>query len=67
MPSPRATDGSDSVTGLPVDEHLARVGDERAGQRADERRLAGAVVPDDGDDLVGVHLRSTSTRARAAP
>ena len=57
MPRPRATDGSDSVTGLPVDEHLARVGHERAGQGADEGGLAGAVVADDGDDLVGVHLQ----------
>ena len=41
---------------LSVQKHLAFVGNERAGQRLDERGLARAVVADDGEDLAGQQL-----------
>ncbi len=42
--------------GRAVEQHLARVGAERARDDARERRLAGAVVAHDGEDLVLAHL-----------
>ena len=57
-----------------VDLDRAAVAHERAGvggldpgDRLDERRLAGAVVADQGDDLAGVISKSTSTSACTAP
>ena len=44
------------VDGLAVDEDLARVGRVGAGQRVDQRRLAGAVAADEADDLAGVQV-----------
>src|SRR5207248_1049906 len=41
---------------LAVDEDLALVRLERARERLDQRRLAGPVVADDGDDLAGVEV-----------
>ena len=41
---------------LSVQQHLAFVGNERAGQRLDQRGLARAVVADDGEDLAGQQL-----------
>ena len=35
---------------------LAGVGRDRAAERLDQRRLAGAVVADDGEDLVGIEV-----------
>ena len=43
-------------TRLAVDRDLARVGGLHAGDRLDQRRLAGAVVADEGDDLAGIEL-----------
>ena len=37
---------------LAVHQHLAGIGDDRAGEHLDQRRLAGAVVADDAEDLV---------------
>ena len=39
-----------------VEDHLTLVGRVDAGHDLDERRLAGAVVADQGDDLTGVHV-----------
>ena len=44
------------VHALAVQEDLALVRLERARQRLDQRRLAGAVVADDREDLAGVEL-----------
>ena len=37
---------------LAVQQDLAGIGDDRAGERLDQRRLAGAVVADHAEDLV---------------
>ncbi len=42
--------------GLPVDADLPRVGGMRARQRVHQRRLAGAVAPDEADDLTRVEV-----------
>src|SRR6185437_9306980 len=44
------------VDGLPVEPDLALVWLQRARQRLDQRRLAGAVVADHGEDLPGQEL-----------
>src|SRR5262249_9541844 len=49
-------DGALEVHRLAVEQDLALVGDRRARQRLDERRLAGAVVADDGEELAGAPL-----------
>src|SRR5262249_11828849 len=41
---------------LAVHQDLAMVGRDRAGQRLDQRRLAGAVVADDRQDLAGIEI-----------
>ena len=47
---------SGSTTRLAVDRDRPGVGGLRAGERLDQRRLAGAVVADERDDLAGVDL-----------
>ena len=47
-----------------VEEHLARVDSEVARQRLDQRRLARAVVADQGDDLTGVDVEVGSVEGR---
>ena len=42
--------------GLAVDQDLAGIGRVGAGERADQRRLAGAVAADEADDLAGVEV-----------
>ena len=53
MPACRASCGAAEVHLVAVQEHLARVGDQGAGQRLDQGRLAGPVVADDGQHLAG--------------
>ena len=54
MPRRRASSGECSSTGWPSKRISPAVGLVHAGQRLDQRRLAGAVVADERDDLVGV-------------
>ena len=44
------------LTDLAVEPDLALVGHDRAGDRLDQRRLAGAVVADDGEDLARIEV-----------
>ena len=41
---------------FPAEPDFAGVGDDRAAKRLDQRRLAGAVVADDGEDLAGIKI-----------
>ena len=53
--------------GLAVDEQLAGVGLVEAGEDLDQRRLAGAVLPEEAVDLPGEHVEvDTAQRARPA-
>ena len=63
---PRALVRRLAVRSRPSSSDAAAVGDE-AGDRVDERRLAGAVRPDEPDELPWLDLRSTSTSARTPP
>ena len=53
MPACGRPAGLRKWTSLAVQEHLAGVGDQGAGQRLDQGRLAGAVVADDRQHLAG--------------
>ena len=50
-----------------VQPYLACVGSDRAGQRLDERRLAGAVVADDGQNLAGQQIEVGAIQGRDLP
>ena len=49
--------GGQRAHGAPVEEHLAGRRPHEGGHGVDERRLAGAVRPDEPDDLAGAHLQ----------
>ena len=59
----RASIGELEMHRLAVQQDLAGVGDDRAGQRLDQRRLAGAVVADDAEDLARHAGRNRRGRA----
>ena len=48
--------GERKLDRLAVEPDLAGIGNDRAGERLDQGRLAGAVVADDGEDLAGIEL-----------
>ena len=56
MPASRASIGDLKWTGLPSSRDLAFVRNDRAGDRLDQRRLAGAVVADHGQDLARIEI-----------
>ena len=56
MPCVRASRGLVMVTGFAVDEDLTGVGRVGSCERVDERRLAGAVAADEGDDFTGIEV-----------
>ena len=56
MPALRASIGELEVHRLAIEPDLALVGDDGAGDRLDQRRLAGAVVADDGQDFARTEI-----------
>jgi hypothetical protein len=52
----------DASAGL--SQHEARIGLQIAAENLQQRRLAGAVAPDDGDALAGVHLEGDLVEQR---
>ena len=59
--------GAATLTGLPSNVIVPSSGRVDPGDGLDEGGLAGAVVADQGDDLAGVHVQSTSLSAWTAP
>ena len=61
---PRAS-GPERVTSSPVEDDPAGVGLGEAAEQLERRRLAGAVGPDEPDDLAGAHVEARRRRRRA--
>ena len=56
MPMPARTWAQHAVDALPLESDGARTRTQQARDRIHQRRLAGAVRPEDGDDLAGGHV-----------
>ena len=56
MPASRAAIGDVKCTTLAAKPNLAGVGNDRAAEGLDQRRLAGAVVADDREDLARIKV-----------
>ena len=49
-----------------VEDDASRIGNRQADGHVERRRLAGAVRPEQADDLAGVHFKADATDNRAA-
>ena len=67
MPALRASIGVRKATGLPSRRISPASGIDGAGQRLDQRRLAGAVVADDAEDLAARSSKSAPSSATTRP
>ena len=67
MPACARIDRRAEVDGLAVEPDLALIGDDRAGERLDQRRLAGAIVADHARISPGIRSKSAWSSATTRP